>query len=256
MRRVSIGAAVLIAGASVLIAEACSSSSSDSNPIRGDTDATTITPEFCTNLCNSEANSGTLTGTFSQCMSSCCEAHPGGCMSMDSGPFNGGDSGVPPVDSGSQPPDSGGQPIDGGDGGGPTDGGMARDGSGEDGGCATPCNGHCCSSAQACSNNTCVSTCTTASDCSGTGCCAPLTNAAGDPLGPYICKPNDGNAYDCCDGLFTDCSGNYCCVTDSNSNEFCALPCTTSSMCTPGHCDNFDFGTFTTTCSGPTACGP
>jgi hypothetical protein len=269
MRRVALCAVVVMAGASGLIAASCSSSSSHTNTAHDGGDATTIYPELCMDLCTSQASSGTLVGTYADCLTQCCAMHPAGCPSMDSAVMGGGDSAMG-RDTSVPPEDGGGEE------------------GGQDGGCATPCGGHCCTSAEVCATNTCVPSCSGPTDCSGTapccavqsngqsgcvpatpdqecrcttasdcstGCCAPLTNAGGIAIGPYVCKGNTGEPYECCYGLFNDCGGNYCCISDSNNNEFCALPCSMNSMCSPGHCDSYDFGD-TTTCSGSTACGP
>jgi hypothetical protein len=82
-----------------------------------------------------------------------------------------------------------------------------------------------------------------------------MTNAHGDPVGPYVCKPNDGADYDCCYG-FTTCNGTGCCVADTSGNEFCAVECQNSSSCGAGHCQNYDFSILRTICTGPMACGP
>ena len=161
--------------------------------------------------------------------------------------------------------------------------------------CETPCNGSCCNDEQACATvsgvtqclQTCVESsrcpatapcciptadagpnvciqgdvnngvciCSVASDCS-TGCCAPATDTAGNPVGPYVCKPDDGNSYDCCYGTFTTCGSNDCCIKDDVGNEFCASQCSQASDCLDSRCQDYDFSITTTTCSGPTACGP
>ncbi len=160
----------------------------------------------------------------------------------------GEDSSMGGPDTGMGVPDSGSQ-----DTGGPPDAGGGDGGS--DGGCAVPCGASCCSAGQVCNMGACQNAqfCTVKTDCPS-GCCAPAVDATGQPVGPYICKPNDANAYDCCYGIFNTCGGIYCCVQDSKQNEFCAAPCSTDGDCAPAHCDPYSF-TFTT-CSGPTACGP
>jgi hypothetical protein len=95
--------------------------------------------------------------------------------------------------------------------------------------------------------------CTTSSECTS-GACAPATDASGNPVGPYVCKANDGGGYDGCHGVFTTCAGNYCCVEDTNSNEFCSIECTTDLDCGSAHCNPYSFSV--SSCSGPNACGP
>jgi len=159
--------------------------------------------------------------------------------------------------------------------------------------CSNPCGSQCCSSGSVCvtdtaGNKSCAQSCTSSSQCPAaspccavltgggaacvangvvtgqqcrcatttecaSGCCAPMTDASGNPVGPYVCKPNDGQPYNCCFGT-TVCGGNYCCVADSAGNQFCSLPCSSSSNCGAAHCNTYDFSH--TTCSGPTACGP
>jgi hypothetical protein len=242
-------------------------------------------PGYCLQRCQGEDEAGTLAGTYQECLDECCQAVPSGCQGLDAG---GGDA--PPGEDaagdsgGNTNPDAYVRPEAGGDG--PT-----GDGPTGDGGCAQPCGNVCCFGSEVCVAGACTTACTTNSDCPQTapccaiqanggptgcvnqtedqgcacatssdcatlGCCAPATNAAGDPVGPYICKPDDGNSYDCCTGITTTCSGNFCCVKDSNGNEFCSLPCTPGdTTCGAAHCDPFTFG-IETTCSGSNACGP
>ena len=96
--------------------------------------------------------------------------------------------------------------------------------------------------------------CATPAECTS-GCCAPMTDTSGNPVGPLVCKPNDGQAYDCCFApAVLSCAGNYCCVADNAGNQFCSLPCTNGSNCGAAHCNNYNFSH--SSCSGPTACGP
>jgi len=86
--------------------------------------------------------------------------------------------------------------------------------------------------------------------------CAPATDQAGNPVGPYVCVPMDGQPYHGCNGMNVTCAANgTCCVTDTNGNNFCATACTSNAQCGSAHCDPFTFKL--TTCKGPsTACGP
>jgi hypothetical protein len=196
-------------------------------------DGGTVDPEYCTKYCDAEENSGTLMGTLAECISMCCMTVPAGCSGADSG--LGSDTGAN-KDTGGNVPDTGAP----------------------DGGCIPCGTGSCCNSGtQTCMGGSCVSTCRSSGDCSS-GCCAPATNSNGDPIGPYVCKPNDAKPYDCCTGLFNDCDSTHCCVTDPNNNEFCVTQCTQNSQCGAASCiGGFDFGD-TTTCSSSTgqACGP
>lgn len=94
--------------------------------------------------------------------------------------------------------------------------------------------------------------CEKGSDCSSQA-CAPAVDPAGHLTGPYVCVPDDGSPYQGCVGV-ASCTAPYCCVKDKNGNQFCALPCTSDSACSAGHCDAFDFSG--SACTGSTkACG-
>jgi hypothetical protein len=126
--------------------------------------------------------------------------------------------------------------------------------------CATPCGGTCCGAKEACSTAsgtpTCLQTCVTATDCPTTMCCAPATNAMGYPVGPYVCKPDDGYSYDCCQGFTVICGGSDCCVLDNNMNEFCAQPCATDSDCNGTHCLAVNAPLESSCSTGSTVCLP
>lgn len=94
--------------------------------------------------------------------------------------------------------------------------------------------------------------CASSIDCE-TGACAPNTDTAGDPVGPYICVPDDGGAYHGCSGLLTSCGGGYCCFTDAEQNQFCARPCETSAECGDASCVVYDNSN--TTCAETMGCG-
>jgi hypothetical protein len=81
----------------------------------------------------------------------------------------------------------------------------------------------------------------------------PRPTQAAARWGPYICVPNDGQAYHGCVGANVLCTGLSCCVADSKGNEFCAEECTNNAGCGAAHCDMFDFSH--STCQGPLACG-
>lgn len=93
--------------------------------------------------------------------------------------------------------------------------------------------------------------CTTSAQCGIGHSCAPHADAAtSKPIGPYICKANDGVIYDGCIPSGAGACDDGCCVTDANGNRFCASVCTDDSTCGPvGHCD-----TFATSCGGGRAC--
>lgn len=95
--------------------------------------------------------------------------------------------------------------------------------------------------------------CAVGSDCQSGSCAPHVDPNTQQPIGPYVCKNNDGGLYNGCNGL-TTCSGNTCCVKDTNGNNFCANPCTNDSQCGAAHCNTYNFSG--STCSGPTACGP
>jgi len=78
--------------------------------------------------------------------------------------------------------------------------------------------------------------CATGADCP-TGCCAPINNAGGFPVGPSICAPSDGATYDCCTNAGMCTNASECCFQDPvAADNLCALPCTSDADCTPGHC--------------------
>lgn len=117
--------------------------------------------------------------------------------------------------------------------------------------CLTPCDGTCCPSGKGCVDDgtgkrSCVATCFTGKDCAS-GCCAPAVNKAGNPVGPYVCMPDDTKAYHCCTTNFTSCPGENCCITDTQGNQFCAQSCTTNAQCGAAHCVAGKTG-FSSTC--------
>lgn len=189
-------------------------------------------PAYCRKFCDAQVKAGTLDGTREDCIAKCCKTVAGGCK-----------AGTDPVTD----PD-GGEPTEAGSDGGPT--------------CAKPCGSVCCGDKEGCGVDTenapkCVATCVTREDCPEGNACSPATNAKGEPVGPYVCKPNDGKPYRGCHGLFTTCeTENFCCVGDANENMFCARKCGIAAECGAATCKGFDFGTVSTSCSGPTACGP
>jgi hypothetical protein len=221
-------ARVLVVGALVLGSVWACGSSEEPASERPAVDAG-VDPAYCTKYCAAQSSAGTLQGTREECEARCCKSVPAGCRGVD----------------GSAAVDDAGTPDDAST----TDGAT----------CARPCGSACCGAGEGCGLDgsgqpLCVKTCSTGADCT-TGCCAPATNAAGDPVGPYVCKPNDGKAYHCCSGIFNTCDTG-CCVSDARDNYICATKCTGNDQCGAAHCVGFNFGTITTSCSGTTACGP
>ncbi len=100
----------------------------------------------------------------------------------------------------------------------------------------------------------CKKKCSRPTDCPNEA-CAPAAYA-GEPIGPYICVPNDGGAYHGCAGLLTSCGDAYCCFADSNMNQFCAKPCTGTGIAECGFASCNTYDNTHTTCSGMKACGP
>ncbi len=82
--------------------------------------------------------------------------------------------------------------------------------------------GGCIPSADVTGSTQCI--CLLQSECS-TGCCAPSTDSNGDPVSPFVCKPNDGASYDCCNSG-TPCSGGGCCAASPNGGNVCVTQCT------------------------------
>jgi hypothetical protein len=192
-------------------------------------------------------------------------------------------------------------PGGGSDGGVPT--GSDASGGGDSGSCARPCGNSCCSAsavcisdslgnkscAEACTDSKlCPSTapccdptmgnggacvpsapsqtcrCTTGAGCPTTGTCAPQTDVSGNPVGPYVCKANDGAKYDGCGG---NCLGTgrcpnaptgYSCFAVTG-NSFCGKGCTADADCgDPGVtcCKPATCGNCVNSCSGAGVCGP
>ena len=78
----------------------------------------------------------------------------------------------------------------------------------------------------------CARLCNPASDCPN-GCCAPIADVNGNPIGPLVCKPADGRPYDCATGSTatncftgTSCQSGYCVVSVANGSCWCEKPCT------------------------------
>lgn len=196
----------------------------DATPTPGGDGSGAVTEEYCTRYCNGQASSGTLTGSRAQCQADCCKNVQGGCAGTDASVA-------------------------------PSDAGRGADA------CAKPCGDACCGDGEGCGQAggqpTCVKTCRTSADCPS-GCCAPATNLAGEPVGPYVCKQTDGSAYGCCSGLFgTKCGSPYCCVGDTLGNHFCSLPCSSNGQCGAAACTGHSYDTYYTNCPNSTnACGP
>jgi hypothetical protein len=157
--------------------------------------------------------------------------------------------------------------------------------------CAKPCGGNCCEGAAICiddenGNQLCATPCTSSAQCDGAHpCCAVLKNGGGacmpaggnylcrcttgvecqsgacgpaidaqlNPVGPYVCRANDGKPYHGCNGA-TTCDSGYCCMGDAVGNLFCASQCQNDSQCGKAHCQTYDNSH--TTCLGALACGP
>lgn len=148
----------------------------------------------------------------------------------------------------------------GGVGGGQS-GGNAGGGSGGKASTCSPaqqCGASCCGSGEACNGvsdaQQCAKTCASAADCPGQACAPSVT--AGQPIGPYVCVPNDGAAYHGCMGLLTSCGDGYCCFADGNANQFCAKPCTGTNLSECGLASCNMYNGDNTTCQGTLGCGP
>ena len=82
----------------------------------------------------------------------------------------------------------------------------------------------------------------------GSGCCAPVSNGAGNPIGPYVCNGSDTA---CCNppDFSTTCqTTGTTCVTDTHGNQLCEPTCTSSADCGAASCLTY--------ASGGKACGP
>jgi hypothetical protein len=99
--------------------------------------------------------------------------------------------------------------------------------------------------------------CASVASCPNNG-CGPATDAVGNPIGPHVCKLNDGRAYDGCGVCCSNSPAGYQCHI-SGGNSFCALGCTADKDCgDPGvvccnkaTCDNCLLG-----CTDVGVCGP
>jgi hypothetical protein len=156
--------------------------------------------------------------------------------------------------------------------------------------CATPCGADCCKAGAICTddragNTACAIKCKTNSACppaspvcslfadgsSGctedigkpqrcavstdckTGACAPNIDTTGNPVGVYVCVPNDNGPYHGCSRILTSCNGGHCCFTDAKKNEFCARPCANDAECGAGQYVAYDNSS--TTCTQTMGCG-
>ncbi len=80
--------------------------------------------------------------------------------------------------------------------------------------------------------------CSATLPCPSGGACAPYVES-GNPVGPYVCKPNDGHSYDgcgtaVCNGCAT--SGFSCAKAGTNSFYFCGKGCSLDSDCPSACC--------------------
>jgi hypothetical protein len=75
-------------------------------------------------------------------------------------------------------------------------------------------------------------------------------------MGPKICEPNDGAAYDCCNGGQACRETGTCCMTDTSGSNVCVEPCTNDNQCGTGHCVSYVGPASGSTCVGNMACGP
>jgi hypothetical protein len=83
-----------------------------------------------------------------------------------------------------------------------------------------------------------------------------MLNAAGDPVGPYVCKANDSSAYSCC-GTLNRCAATTCCAHSPFGGEVCVKECTNDSTCGAAHCISYPALTVSMCSSSPVkACGP
>jgi hypothetical protein len=208
----------------------------------------------CSQFCGDQQSRGTLVGPLQDCVNQCCAASVARCGGADGSVEDGGatfdsgfDSSMP--DTSSPKPDGLAPPPDAAADASPD---ASMEDAGDAGPCVT-CNGACCPGGEQCILGACQIPCTTMTDCTS-GCCAPATDANGDPVGPYVCKQNDASPYACCYGALNFCGTNYCCIADPQGNEFCSVACTSSSMCGDAQCNTYDFSH--TSCSGTMACGP
>ena len=121
-----------------------------------------------------------------------------------------------------------------------TDGGDpdAATSTGGDGGADAPldANTSADTAAEASGPATCGSDTDCKTDAAATGACAPVTNASLHPIGPYVCKPDDGLPYDGC--LSQPCWAGFCCLplfgaagSADTAYPICQAACSIDSEC-------------------------
>src|SRR4029079_4132384 len=93
--------------------------------------------------------------------------------------------------------------------------------------------------------------CTSRSECNAA--CGPNVDISGNPVGPNVCKANDGAPYNGCNGTVF-CGSGTCCFRHEHGNLFCARQCANDSQCGAAHCRTYDNSN--TICSGNRGCGP
>ncbi len=130
-----------------------------------------------------------------------------------------------------------------------------------DAGCCTPLGSGQCTSESACLS-ICqppgafdgeVCRCNSAAECS-TDCCAPAVDANGNPVGPFVCAPNDGQTYHCCNGGEACVASGACCATYAGLGSICSDACSVDSQCGAAHClTPSDAGA---SCGAGGVCGP
>jgi hypothetical protein len=82
-------------------------------------------------------------------------------------------------------------------------------------------------------NKTCLEECANG-QCASPLACAPLTDPAGTPTGPYVCKANDGHSYDGCGPAACNAcatQGFSCSKAGANGFYYCGQGCKTAADC-------------------------
>ena len=86
--------------------------------------------------------------------------------------------------------------------------------------------------------------CGSAAECSSST-CGPVVDTSGEPQPYYVCKANDGVAYDGCSS--GSCGSGLCCLSMTSSTgslgDICERPCQTSASCGDSTCQPLTSGT-------------
>jgi len=110
---------------------------------------------------------------------------------------------------------------------------------------STPCGVACCAGlTSACllddaGVDECVPQCSSNAECPNR-CCAPIADQNGNPVGPFVCKPADGQPYDCAVGSMggcmvggTTCAAGFCILNFVFASDASDVSCQCVKPCAP-----------------------